>query len=59
MTKQLQNLESCLKNSDIVFVAINHSEFKFSKKAMDYFKPGMVVIDIWNCFQEKNIAYII
>lgn len=41
------NLIETLKNSDIVFIAINHSAFK-KKQIMKHTKKNTKIIDIWN-----------
>ena len=41
------NLKDTLKNSDIVFIAINHSIFK-KKQIMKYSRKNTKIIDIWN-----------
>lgn len=52
------SLESYLKESDIVFIATPHKEYK---KEIDYYKKflkkGSIVVDIWNVLNQSSIFF--
>lgn len=52
------DLGACLPESDIVFVAVNHDQFREKGSILNLLKRGAVVIDVWNCLQTNNIVYM-
>jgi UDP-N-acetyl-D-mannosaminuronate dehydrogenase len=53
-----QNLSDCLKNADVVIMAINHAEY--TEKYMQIFdsaKPGTIFADLWNLGKNKGTFY--
>ena len=59
--KQINNLENnsmeyVIKNSNIIFIAINHTKFK-KEKIMKLLKKGTVIVDIWNHLGKNNFIF--
>lgn len=51
-TFENEKTEDVINKSDIIFIAINHTEFK--KLDKNLFK-GKIVVDVWNLFKEKTV----
>ena len=44
------------KNSDIIFIAINHDKFK-KKEILKKLKKNTIVVDIWNHLKKNKFIY--
>ena len=49
-------MEYVIKNSNIIFIAINHTKFK-KEKIMKLLKKGTVIVDIWNHLGKNNFIF--
>ena len=47
-----EKIEDVINKSDIIFIAMNHTQFKSLNKSL--FKDK-IVVDIWNIFKEKTV----
>lgn len=52
------DLRSAVSGSDVIFVAVNHDQFREKGAVLDLAKPGAVIIDIWNCLKVGKIAFV-
>jgi len=50
------SLEETLRNSDIVFIAVNHDQFE-SRKILSYSKAGTWFVDLWNCLKCQQVIF--
>ena len=53
------DLEDILRDADVVFVAINHREYKQIglKRLQQLVKPGCLICDIWNVFGTDHTIF--
>jgi UDP-N-acetyl-D-mannosaminuronic acid dehydrogenase len=53
------DLEDIVRDADVVFVAINHREYKTIglKRLQQIVKPGCVICDIWNVFGTDHTIF--
>jgi len=53
-----QNLSDCLKNADVVIMAINHAEYiENYMQIFETAKPGTIFADLWNLGKNKGTFY--
>ena len=45
-----------IKNSDIIFIAINHDNFK-KNNILKNLKKSTIVVDIWNHLKKNKFIY--
>ena len=50
-------LEDCLKDSNFIFIAMNHDEFKNFDKIAKTIDDDVVIVDLWNCLGKNKVSF--
>ena len=53
-----RDLRTVLKDADVVFIAVDHDEFRQEGAVWNQVKQGTVVMDIWNCLKRDRVISV-